>query len=279
MAEFTSIGWCDATVNFWHGCTKVSEGCKFCYMFRDKEKFGQKGNIIQKSTPTTVKKVIKELHVRRIAQELKGDRTRLKIFTCSWSDFFLEDADPWRAESWDYIRANPEFDWLILTKRPERITACLPDDWGNGWDNVLLGISAENQARYDERIYKLVNVPAKRRFISAEPLLDAIDLHLQDRSGRVEETDGCYTPLSDHLHWVIVGGESGNDSGKWLYRPCKVDWINLIVDQCVLGDIRIFVKQLGTFLCKKWNVKSRHGDRMNDWPEQFDGIKYQEFYK
>jgi protein gp37 len=93
------------------------------------------------------------------------------IFTCSWSDFFITEADKWRAEAWDIIRRTPEFTYLILTKRPDRIARCLPADWGDGYPNVWLGTSAENQKYADQRIPELLKVPAAKRFLSLEPLL------------------------------------------------------------------------------------------------------------
>jgi protein gp37 len=98
------------------------------------------------------------------------------IFTCSWSDFFITEADAWRAEAWEIIRRTPEFTYLILTKRPDRIARCLPADWGDGYPNVWLGTSAENQKYADQRIPELLKVPAAKRFLSLEPLLGPINL-------------------------------------------------------------------------------------------------------
>jgi protein gp37 len=99
------------------------------------------------------------------------------IFTCSWSDFFITEADKWRAEAWEIIRRTPEFTYLILTKRPDRIGRCLPADWNGGYPNVWLGTSAENQKYADQRIPELLRVPAVKHFLSAEPLLGADQPH------------------------------------------------------------------------------------------------------
>src|SRR5690349_7168633 len=123
MADKTKIQWADSTVNFWHGCHKVSEGCKFCYMFRDKQRYGQDPEIVVRAKAASFDKALHWKDPRR-------------IFTCSWSDFFIEDADAWRADAWEIIRHTPQPTWLILTKRPERIAECLPPDWGAGYKNV-----------------------------------------------------------------------------------------------------------------------------------------------
>src|SRR5688500_2786405 len=126
--EKTKIQWTDATVNFWTGCTKVSDGCKFCYMYRDKERL--------RKDPKTVLRTSDEIFYKALKW-----KDAKRIFTCSWSDFFIKDADEWRKDAWDVIRKTQHHQWQILTKRPERIKECLPEDWGGGWDNVWLGVS------------------------------------------------------------------------------------------------------------------------------------------
>ncbi len=163
MSKETAISWADSTLNFWHGCEKVSDGCKFCYMYRDKIKYGQ--------DPKIVVRARKELW----AQLSKWKEGRV-IFVCSWSDFNIKKADPWRQEAWDRMRENPQHIYIILTKRPERYLECLPPDWGNGWPNVILGVSVENPKTAKFRIMKLFEVKAQTRMVSAEPLLRPIDL-------------------------------------------------------------------------------------------------------
>lgn len=87
MAKETGISWTDSTVNFWHGCVKVSEGCKYCYMFRDKERYRQEPTTVIRSKESTFNK------------PLHWKEPRL-IFVCSWSDFFIEQADEWRDDAW-----------------------------------------------------------------------------------------------------------------------------------------------------------------------------------
>lgn len=193
MGYNSKIEWTQATWNCWQGCHKVSAGCANCYMYRDKERFGQDPSTVIRSKTT-------------FDQPLKWSEPRL-IFVCSWSDFFIKEADPWRDEAWDIIRQTPKHTYQILTKRPERILSCLPNDWDNGWSNVWLGISAENQEMADKRIPILAQIPAKVRFLSLEPLLNSIYLGFD---GIAPKTWGYgYQPISNLIHQVIVGGESG----------------------------------------------------------------------
>lgn len=142
------------------------------------------------------------------------------IFTCSWSDFFIEEADAWRADAWEVIRATPQHTYQILTKRPERMAQNLPDKWP--WSNVWLGVSIENP-RFYWRASLLRAVPAYLRFLSLEPLLTAMpDVPLEG------------------ISWVIVGGESGPGC-----RPIQADWVTAIRDQCVRAGVAFFFKQWG----------------------------------
>lgn len=142
----------------------------------------------------------------------------------------------------------------------------LPPDWGNGWNNVWIGVSVENQKRADERIPLLLKVPAKIKFLSCEPLLDGLDLK-KYLSG---------------LDWCIIGGESGNGSKpkdssvKYGYRECKLEWIEDIVVQCQDAKVPIFVKQLGTHLSKNMGLNDRTGSDINELPST---IMFQEFPK
>lgn len=162
MGDKSNIEWTDATWNPWMGCKKVSQGCKNCYMFREQRQYGRDPNVVVRSK-TMFEAPLKWKEPKR-------------IFTCSWSDFFIEEASGWRAEAWEIIRKTPQHTYQILTKRPELIKNCLPDDWGNGWDNVWLGVSVEDQKAANLRIPQLLGVQARVRFLSCEPLLGVIDL-------------------------------------------------------------------------------------------------------
>ena len=140
------ISWTDNTVNFWVGCTKVSPGCKYCYMHRIYDSKGVNPNLVRRTSDAS------------FYQALSWKQPKM-IFTNSMSDFFIEEADQWRFEAWEIIRRTPQHKWQILTKRIERVIDHLPPDWGDGWDNVWLGTFIENQA-YINRMAELASIPA-----------------------------------------------------------------------------------------------------------------------
>lgn len=227
MSERTAIAWTQSTWNPWHGCTKVSPGCAHCYMFRDKLRYGQNPELVQRSKT-------------KFAEPLRWKEPRV-IFTCSWSDWFHGAADAWRDDAWNVIRSTPQHTYQILTKRPERIEDNLPEDWGDGWSNVWLGVSVENQ-RHAYRVLLLLDVPAKLRFVSAEPLLGPLNL-TQVYYPKDHTLGGCpYNALAcfDGLNWVIAGGESGPE-----HRPCESHWLQDLRDQCAQARVPFFLKQLG----------------------------------
>lgn len=256
MGKDSKIQWTEDTWNPHVGCIKVSEGCKVCYMYREMERFGKDPRIVRQTAPST------------FLAPLKSKTPRL-IFTCSFSDFFIEEADGWRDQAWDVIRRTPHHRYQILTKRPERIRECLPPDWGTGWDHVWLGVTAENQVTFDQRMPILANIPAKVRFISAEPLLSEIDL----MSNSVN-----YFNLRNRIHWVIIGGESGHNEGRYQYRPCDIRWINLIMNRCHEAKVPVFIKQLGTHLSKELKLSDRHGGNMYEWPRMLRVQKFPQNY-
>lgn len=116
------------------------------------------------------------------------------------------------------------------------------DDFGSLWPlpNVFLGVTCEDQQRADERIPLLLQCPASVRFVSVEPLLGPLDMSVwlvddMHRMGRAPRME---------LDWIIVGGESGSRA-----RPCNIEWIRSIRDQCKAAGTACFVKQLGAAPC------------------------------
>lgn len=272
MAETTGIEWASATYNPWYGCRKVSAGCKNCYAERDMARYRKDFGTVTRSK-TQFDSPIRWARNSKLAP---GAR----IFTCSWSDWFIPDADPWREEAWAVIRATPQYNYLILTKRPELIWARLPADWGNsGYPNVWLGVSAEDQRNAEKRIPKLLEVPAAIHFVSAEPLLGPIDFERLNLPGGVwldalqgevaAKNTGCLVD-ADHdyaaLDWIITGGESDPSDP----RPMDIAWVRAIRDQCQRarpGGVSLFHKQNGG----RSKIDGAWGGR------KIDGITYGEF--
>lgn len=216
MAENSKIGWTDHTHNFWWGCNKVSEECKFCYI----SGIMKRGGFEPFKGPMRTKNWSAPHRWNRLAEE--GNR-RPRIFTCSMSDFFHPGADDWRDDAWQVIRDCPSLDWLILTKRPELLRERLPDDWGDGYENVWLGTTAGCRNSL-KRVTVLKKIPAAVRFVSAEPLLEPLNLrrHL------------------DAIDWVITGCEQAKKGRR---RLMELDWVRDIDAQCREFDVPHFFKQ------------------------------------
>lgn len=236
MGSKTGISWCDATWNSWQGCKKVSDGCKNCYMYREKARYGQDPFTVVRSKPTTFNA---PLNWAKSGKLPNGS----KIFVCSWSDFFHKDADPWRDEALEIISQLPQYKFLIPTKRIERVSG-LGIDF-SAYQNIWLGVSIENQHWADRRIPILAETPADMRWLSIEPMLGFIDL---------DKFDYLYKRWSKPFDWVVYGGESGPNC-----RPCNPNWIRYGLQQCREANIPAFVKQLGGW------PNTRH--ELSDFPE------------
>jgi protein gp37 len=148
----------------------------------------------------------------------------------------------WRDDLWALIRATPNLDWLLLTKRPQNLVKYLPADWGGGYPNVWIGCTAENQAEYDRRKPALLAIPAVVRFLSMEPLLGPVDMG--DMTG---------------LHWIITGGENGPK-----YRHAEPDWFRGLRDQCAMSGV--------PFLFKQWEGPNQKA--IKALGRTLDGVEY-----
>lgn len=220
MSEKTKIAWADSTWNPFWGCKKVSEGCKNCYA----EKLANRAGFPNIWSGNKVR-LFGQKHW---AEPLKWERkaaetgTRLKVFP-SMCDWCLDhpEAAKLSLRMLDLARRTPNLDWLLLTKRPERIEQTLPKDWSvERYPNVWLGVSVED-SNNAWRIGILREIDAAIRFISAEPLLGPI--HECDLSG---------------IDWVICGGESGPG-----YRYMFIGWAENLANACRLQNIPFFFKQ------------------------------------
>jgi protein gp37 len=240
MGEQTEIAWCDSTHNEWVGCMKVSEGCRSCYAEAMMDKRYGRVQWGQMKTDVTVPSVgtrsrtseanrRKPLSWQRKAPQFFAEHgRRRRVFCSSLSDVFDNQVpDEWRIDLWKTIRATPDLDWLLLTKRPENIEKMLPISWHDDfdlWQHVWLGTTCEDQAAYDRRWPILRDIPAKVRFISYEPAIGPLAYLV----------DGGQVP-----HWLICGGESGSG-----YRDMPEDWAQGARHLCNELGIAFFMKQM-----------------------------------
>jgi protein gp37 len=267
MSENSNIEWCDHTFNPWIGCTKVAPGCANCYAEAQRMRFGKDewgpGKARTRTSEASWNKVRKWNRQAqcncgaagaggRECEWCANGCKRPRVFCASLADVFEDrgDLDEWRNDLFALIRETPHLDWLLLTKRPDVAREWLceeyqgyslrgdPDYANPPYPNLWLGYSVA--CRKDlEGVRHLRAAPAAVRFLSIEPLLEAVDLTpwLECRCDKDGNCDVC---LSGGLDWVITGGESGPNA-----RPCDVAWIRGIVEQCKAADVRVFVKQLG----------------------------------
>lgn len=219
MSQNSLIEWCDHTWNPWMGCQKVSPGCDHCYAETAADKrFG-----LVKWGPHGARRRTSDAKWREPHRWNKAaGNTRPRVFCASWSDVFDNRApDGARGDLWRLIAETPRLDWLLLTKRPENIARMLPADWGDGWRNVWLGCTAEDQAHFNRRWAILRDVPAAVRFISYEPALGPLVI-------------GDARP-----DWIICGGESGRDA-----REMPAQWAKALRDECAAAGVAFFMKQM-----------------------------------
>lgn len=243
MAENSGIEWTHHTFNPWIGCTKVSAACDHCYAEAwDKRFSGERWG--PHAARTRTKTWGNPVKWNRQAAEA-GERPR--VFCASLADVFdnhrsIQDA--WRRELWALIRQTPHLDWLMLTKRPQNIARFLPDDWGDGYPNVWLGATVENQTEADRRIPKLIESPSVVHFLSCEPLQGPVNL----RPAHGWLGHGA-------VNWVIAGGESGPQ-----YRPADPQWFRHLRDQCAEAGVAFFFKQWEGRNQKEIKAKGRELD-------------------
>ena len=228
----TAIEWADHTINYWWGCQKVSEGCKFCYAESLDARFngGHWG-------PGSSRKLQIETARKQLAKVKAGER----VFVNSMGDTFEDhpDLEAARADLFADILRRPDVVFMLLTKRPENVARMVPITWmRNGFPrNVWMGTSVENQAAADARIDRLLSIPAQVRFLSCEPLLGPVSLAWSAVHPRIPEVTYSGTYAVD---WVIVGGESGRNA-----RPMHPDWARSLRDQCVAAGVAFHFKQWG----------------------------------
>ena len=255
MAAKSTIEWCDATWNIITGCSYVSSGCASCYAARLaatrlKNHPSRKSLVDGKGRWTGEVRFNEEW----LYQPLRWRKSR-RIFVCAHGDLFHEAVPlAWIDTIMDVIVQSPQHIFQILTKRPERARNYLIDVncmRAYSFPNIWLGTSVEDQAAADERIPKLLQAPARVRWISAEPLLGPIDLRMLHYDGitDIDALAGKYGLHLSHdcvaLDWVVAGGESGPAA-----RPMDPDWARFLRDQCLATEAPFFFKQWGGLTAK-----------------------------
>ena len=215
--------------NPWHGCKKISPGCVNCYVYRRDESIGKNASEISRTGDF-------DLPVKKTRTgEYKLNKEDGVVYSCMTSDFFLKEADIWREKCWDMIRERKDLEFHIITKRIDRFEDCIPEDWGDGWDNVTICSTCENQDRADYRIPILLKASIKHRQIIMEPMLEEIKIDKYLETGLIEQ--------------VTCGGESGDNA-----RVCDFNWIKEVRRECVRTNTRFYFKQTGAFFKKDGQI-------------------------
>ena len=270
MAENTKIEWTDHTFNPWIGCTKVSPGCDHCYAENLMDTRMGVASWRPGAERVRTKEANWKMPLRWNAQAdafMDQHGRRQRVFCASLADVFDNAVDPqWRADLFKLIAETPNLDWLLLTKRIGNVRGMLAE-LAHGSDpdltlldmmplpNVWIGATIVNQAEADRDIPKLLDVPARVRFLSMEPLLGPVDLtHIEVFGGDAEifplkgttdcvDDEGAPTDDVPALDWVIVGGESGPGA-----RPMSPDWARSLRDQCAAAGVPFLFKQWGEWI-------------------------------
>ncbi|HBF14270.1 MAG TPA: hypothetical protein DDW30_01020 [Clostridiales bacterium] len=210
--------------NPWHGCHRVSEGCRNCYVFRIDGGHGQDTEEVRINSDF----LLPLKHGRDGAWKIEAGET---LYTCFTSDFLLPDADAWRPDVWQMMRVRQDLHFVIFTKRIERLPEVLPADWGDGYPNVTFGCTCENRDRAAFRLPIFLKLPIHERIIVCEPLLEAVDLRPYLKPELVRE--------------VTVGGESGEHA-----RLCDFEWVRDISRACREAGVRFRYHQTGARLLR-----------------------------
>lgn len=234
----TTIQWTEITWNPVTGCTKISDGCKYCYAERMARRLKAMGN---KRYKNGFKVTVQE---DLIDQPLHIKKPKM-IFVNSMSDLFHDDVPEETIVA--IFRTMNEAHWhtfQVLTKRPERMLELDKKGLINWTDNIWMGVTVESN-KYYNRITTLKKSKAKTKFVSCEPLIDKV----------------TFKSLKG-IDWVIVGGESGPGS-----RPMEKDWVIKIKDKCEQGGVPFFFKQWGGFNKRKAGRKL-DGQTYDEYPDR-----------
>ena len=207
--------------NPWRGCHKCSEGCLYCYIHKGDVKRG-----------VNTAEIVRTKDFSKPVGKKKNGEYKMKpgmVYMCFSTDFLIEEADEWRGACWQMIRERQDCTFLFLTKRIDRFMNCIPEDWGSGYENVVVCCTVENQKNADRKLRIFRDLPIRHKCITAQPLIEAI---------QIEEY------LVD-IELVVVGGESDRDA-----RPLDYAWVLDIREQCVRKGVSFEFRQCGTHFIK-----------------------------
>ena len=204
--------------NPWRGCKRVSEGCLHCYIHKGDVRRGVDTSVVRK-TDAFYRPIEKK---KNGEYKMKGGQL---VYVCFQSDFLIEEADPWRQECWEMIRERQDLHFLFLTKRIDRFSQCVPSDWGDGYSNVTVCCTIENQIRATERLQRFKDLKIPHKQIVCQPLLEQITIE----------------PYLDEIECVVVGGESDLDA-----RVLDYGWVLDIRQQCINQNVEFQFRQCGT---------------------------------
>ena len=211
-----------AVWNPWRGCHRHSEGCKYGSIHKGDARKG-----------INTAEVVRTDKFFAPIEKKKNGEYKMKpgqvVYLCFQSDFLVEEADAWREECWKMIRQRTDLHFLFLTKRIERFMQCIPPDWENGYDNVTVCCTVENQARADERLSIFSGLPIRHKNIICQPLIERIDIR----------------PYLSGVELVVAGGESDRNA-----RPLDYEWVLWLRPQCMENGIHFEFRQCGTHFIK-----------------------------
>lgn len=210
-----------AVWNPWRGCKRCSEGCLYCYIHKGDAKRG-----------VVTSDIVKTKDFDKPVLRMKSGAYKMKsglVYLCFTTDFLIEEADEWRGECWSMIKERQDCTFLFLTKRIERFMDCIPEDWGDGYDNVVVCCTVENQKNVVKKLSVFQTLPIKHKQIVAQPLIERVELEA----------------YLDGIEAVVVGGESDKNA-----RTLDYDWVLNIREQCIRKGVDFEFRQCGTHFLK-----------------------------
>ena len=207
--------------NPWRGCIKCSEGCLHCYIHKGDYKRG-----------INTSEIVKTKDFYKPIEKLKNGNYKMKsglVYLCFQSDFLIKEADEWRNECFKMIKERQDCKFLFLTKRIERFKEIIPDDWNDGYDNVIVCCTVENQKNADYKLSIFKDLPIKHKCITMQPLLEKVNIE----------------KYLDDIELVLVGGEQDYNA-----RVLDYDWVLDIRKQCIKHNVNFEFRQCGTYTIK-----------------------------